>query len=184
MEMVSKTKLIDAVTCLFLLWLCYLAFFRNLGLYSLRQWDEGRNAVNAFEMLKNQNWLVTTYLGKPDLWNTKPPLLIWMQSLSFAVFGISELSFRLPSAISATLTVLIVYLFGSYGLRHRTIGVLASLMLLSTMGFSDIHGGRSGDYDALLVLWTTCGFFYQFLFHQYHHPAKLSQFPKIYRSLL
>ncbi|MBJ6109715.1 hypothetical protein JAO73_11875 [Hymenobacter sp. BT523] len=43
-------------------------------------WDEARLAVNATEILQSGDWLITRYDGQPDLWNTKPPLFIWLQA--------------------------------------------------------------------------------------------------------
>ncbi len=164
MELVFKNKkIIDFFICIILFFLCYLAFFKNLGLYSLRTWDESRNAVTVLEMVKSNNWLIPTYLDVPDLWNTKPPILIWLQAINFKLFGVSEFNLRLPSAVSATLTVFIVYFFGAYGLKRKGIGLLSSLMLVSAMGFSDIHAARTGDYDSLLVLFTTCASIVTFL---------------------
>jgi len=149
----SKLSKIDIFFIIGLTCLCYLTFFHHLGEFSIRLWDEGRNAVNAVEMISNNKWLVTHFNWRPDMWNVKPPLHIWIVALFFKIFGISELSLRLPSAISATIVVLEIYLVGKYILKNRWIGGLGSLILLSSMGFPEIHIGRSGDYDALLTMW-------------------------------
>ncbi|UOQ78563.1 hypothetical protein MUN84_08455 [Hymenobacter sp. 5516J-16] len=60
-------------------------------------WDESRVAVNAAEMALNNNWLVAHFEGQPDLWNTKPPLLLWLQVLSIKLFGFNEVAIRLPT---------------------------------------------------------------------------------------
>jgi 4-amino-4-deoxy-L-arabinose transferase-like glycosyltransferase len=150
---------------MFLLVLCWLVFFRGLGQYSLRVWDEGRNAVNALEMYQNHNFLVTSFWGKPDMWNTKPPLLIWLINLSFGFFGVNEFAIRLPSAISGMLVVLLIYFEIKRITKSRVIGFLGSLILLSSMGFPDWHIGRTGDYDALLTLMAFLAalFFFRYL---------------------
>lgn len=58
----------------------YIPLFYNLDGLVLRVWDESRNAVNATEMLANKNLLIRQYDGSPDMWEAKPPLLIWLQS--------------------------------------------------------------------------------------------------------
>ncbi len=78
----------------------------------------------------------------------------------------SELSLRLPSAISATLVVLIMYIFSLKILKNRWIGLLSSLIILSSMGFPDIHIGRTGDYDALLTLFVFIASIFTFLYIQ------------------
>ena len=36
-------------------------------------WDESRAANNALEMVRSGHWLVPSYGGVPDHWQTKPP---------------------------------------------------------------------------------------------------------------
>jgi len=160
----SKLSKIDIFFILGLTCLCYLTFFHHLGEFSIRLWDEGRNAVNAVEMISNNKWLVTHFNWSPDMWNVKPPLHIWIVALFFKIFGISELSLRLPSAISATVVVLGIYLVGKYILKNRWIGVLGALILLSSMGFPEIHIGRTGDYDALLTVWVFGAIIFSFCY--------------------
>ena len=61
--------------------LVYVPIFGHLNTLPIRIWDESRLATNAYEMLKNGNFIVTYFDGKPDMWNTKPPLLIWLDVL-------------------------------------------------------------------------------------------------------
>ena len=124
----------------------------NVGTPVLHVWDEARLAVNAAEMLRSGDWLVTRYAGQPDLWNTKPPLLIWLQAGSLRVLGYSMWAFRLPSVLAALGTAWLVYRFGRYTLGSRFVGSFAALILASSPGFNGTHVARFGDYDALLCL--------------------------------
>lgn len=162
----KQIKIIDCILIFGLTILCYFIFFRHLGEFTLRLWDEARNATNALEMVKNKNIFVTYFNGVPDMWNVKPPLHIWIVAIFFKVFGVSELTLRLPSAISATLVVLAMYLFSLKVLKNRWIGLLGSLIILSSMGFSDTHIGRTGDYDALLTLFTFLASIFTFIYFQ------------------
>lgn len=144
MGVLINKKILNIPLLVCLLFFIYQAFWKYLGDYTLRLWDEGRNAVNALEMVKNKNYWVTTYLGEPERWNTKPPLLIWLQSISFRVFGFNEWALRLPSALAVSLITISLYKF---------FGILPALILLSSMGFADWHIARTGDYDALLAMW-------------------------------
>lgn len=150
-------------------------FFR-LGSAPIQLWDESRQAVNAAEMLANHRWLVTYFDGQPDLWNTKPPLLIWLQAGSIRLLGYSPLAVRLPSALAALGTVLLVAWFGWRQLGQWLTGWLAALVLLSTSGFVAQHVARTGDYDALLLLWTTLGglMFFRYLREQRAYLAWLA----------
>ncbi|MBN1424033.1 glycosyltransferase family 39 protein, partial [Candidatus Fermentibacteria bacterium] len=138
--------------------------FLNLGSLPIRLWDESRQAVSALEMLDGSNPLVPTYLGKPDLWNTKPPLLVWLQATSLTVFGLNEFAIRLPSAVAALATVVLLFVFCARALGKPRLGLLAGLVLVSSRGYVGRHVARTGDYDALLTLWTTSYAFAFFLF--------------------
>lgn len=102
--------------------------------------------------------LIVTYQGHGDLWNTKPPLAIWLNALSMGLFGVNEWALRLPSALASTGTVIAVYLFAKR-IADRTTGLLAALILLGIAGFIEVHVARTADYDALLVLFTTLSVF-------------------------
>jgi 4-amino-4-deoxy-L-arabinose transferase-like glycosyltransferase len=119
----------------------------------IQTWDEARQAVNAFEMLRSGgHWLVTTFGHQPDLGNTKPPLLIWLQALSMGLLGPSELAVRLPSLLAALGTVGLLYAAGR-GVGRPAWGLLAGAILTTTQGYLGPHLARSGDYEALLCLW-------------------------------
>ena len=129
--------------------------FLYIDVIPIRNYDESRNAMNAFEMLKNGNWLVTYFEGKPDMWNTKPPLLIWIQTISFSLFGVNEFAFRLPSALAAVGTcAALVYISEKY-LRSFWYGAIAVLVLITMGGYMGYHGARFGEFDALLTMFTT-----------------------------
>jgi 4-amino-4-deoxy-L-arabinose transferase-like glycosyltransferase len=127
----------------------------GLGDQPLAMWDEARLAVNAFEMHAARDPIVTRFAGAPDLWNTKPPLAIWLQAVLLGVVDPPELAVRLPAALATIGTVLLVFGFLRRELGEVWPGALAGLVLLGTPAFIGYHAGRSGDYDSLLVFWTT-----------------------------
>ncbi len=113
--------------------------------------------------------LVTTYNFSPDLWNTKPPLLIWLMTASMGLFGPSEWALRLPSALAALGTVTVVMIF-SWRLTHSAaVSVLACVLLIASRGFYGRHGAATGDYDALLTFFTTS--YLSLLFFALHRRA-------------
>ena len=118
-------------------------------------WDEGRLVVSAMEMRHGGMGLVTTYDYHQDLWNTKPPLLIWLMTGSMAVFGPTEFALRLPSIISALGTVLLVMLFLYRITSSAAIAAFGGIALAASVGFFGEHGARTADYDALLTFFTT-----------------------------
>jgi 4-amino-4-deoxy-L-arabinose transferase-like glycosyltransferase len=150
---VNKMPLQQKLQVLFyLLFAGIIAFpiFAHLGNLPLRVWDESRLAVSAMEMMQNKNYLVVHYNGIPDLWNTKPPFLIWLQVASMKLFGTNESAFRLPSALAALATCLLLIRYSYNSLKNYLPGVFASLVLVTSPGFMGLHGARTGDYDAVL----------------------------------
>ena len=159
-----ENKHVKLFLLLIILFLCFVVFFYKLGKPTIYIWDEARNIINAIEMSESKNFLVTTYQGETDTWNTKPPLLIIIQSIFINLFGLSELSVRLPSAIAATLGVLFVFLFVSRCTKSNFIAFFSSFILLTTPGLVDHHGIRTGDYEAMLMLFCILYSFF-FLFY-------------------
>nr|MDE7150202.1 glycosyltransferase family 39 protein [Bacteroidales bacterium] len=164
----SKCRFSNSVEWVFILMGLTVAvplIFFHLGHLPLRVWDEARLAINGYEMLQNHRFFVTTYGGVSDLWNTKPPLLIWLQVLSMKCFGINEAAFRLPSALAVLLTCVLLYVFLRSYLKDFRFGFIQNMVLLTTTGLFTWHGGKNGDYDALLMLLCTayCLAFFLFL---------------------
>ncbi|MDB5271148.1 MAG: hypothetical protein JWP58_4188 [Hymenobacter sp.] len=127
----------------------------RVGTPVLHLWDESRLAVNAAEMLRSGDWLITRYNGRPDLWNTKPPLLIWLQAAGLYGLGYGMWAIRLPSVLAALATAWMLYRFGCQVLGSRFVGAFAALILATSPGFNGTHVARFGDYDALLCLGLT-----------------------------
>lgn len=129
--------------------------FGNLSSLPVREYDEARNSINALEMAKDHQFMVTHYEGIPDLWNTKPPLMIWCQVLCIYLFGPGEFAIRFPSAFAGLLTCILVFIFCYEYLKNKILGVFSALVLVTLTGYMNFHGTRTGDYDALLTLFTT-----------------------------
>lgn len=134
---------------LILIVLIYFVVFFKLGSFSFRLWDESMFAVNAYEMEKNENYMVPYFDNEVDWRNSKPLLLTWIQVGFIKLFGFSELIMRLPSAIAVASSILMLFHF----LRTKIdllFAWIASLILLTSVGYIGLHTGRTGDTDALL----------------------------------
>lgn len=149
---------------LVLLSLIYMPVFGHLDALPIRIWDEARLAINAYEMLHDGDFIVTHFEGNPDMWNTKPPLLIWVQAIFMKLIGVNELAVRLPSAIAAFLTCLVILIFSARYLKKPWFGFIAVLVLITSHGYINVHATRTGDYDALLALFTTLSGLLFFIF--------------------
>ncbi|PAX07328.1 ArnT family glycosyltransferase [Sphingomonas lenta] len=144
-----------ALACGALLLACAAFMFVDRTVPPIIIWDESRLAVNALEMHQRGWGLVTTFGFAPDLWNTKPPLMIWLMTASIRLFGASELSLRLPAMVAALGTLAIVFAFVRRATHSVPTAALAVALLAASVGFYGEHGARTGDYDALLCFFTT-----------------------------
>jgi len=101
----------------------------HLGSFGLWEPDEARYAEIAREMLQSGNLFVPhlNYVAYVE----KPPLLYWLTTFSFWIFGVSEFAARLPVALSAIAGILATYLFAlrAFGRRHA---ILAAAILATT----------------------------------------------------
>ncbi len=147
----------DRYVCIFVviyLLVAYLTIFNHLSSNPIREFDEARMGISAYEMLQTKNPVVVNFLGEPVLWNTKPPLVICIEALSTRIFGLGEFAIRFPSALALFFTGIILILFG-VKLRKTFFGFLSSLLLLCSWDLVFWHCGRTADYDAFLLLFNT-----------------------------
>ena len=100
-------------------------------------------------------WVIPTF--NYELRTAKPVMLYWLQRASYAAFGVSEWSARLPSVLAGWLTVLLTYelarrMFG------RPTGLLAGVVLASAFEFCMLAARRHPDATLLLftVLTYSC----------------------------
>lgn len=159
----------DVLVCAALLVACALFMFVDPRTPPIIIWDESRLAVNALEMHQRGWSLVTTYGFAPDLWNTKPPLMIWLMNASLTLFGTSELALRLPAMLAALGTLAIVFAFVRRVTHSSGTAALAVVLLGASAGFYGEHGARTADYDSLLCFFTTA---YLSIFYFAVHKAR------------
>ena len=126
-----KSKVFWAILCL-----AFILRMYKLGEVPLSlNWDETSNAYNAYSILKTGrdeygNFLPLTNRSFEDY---KPPLYMYLNIISVALFDPTPFAARLPSAIFGTLTVFLVYLltkklFENYQTKF-SIAYLSMLML-------------------------------------------------------
>lgn len=125
----------------------YLGSYRTLGSHEVFV------AVPAREMLATGDWIVPRYGQVPRL--QKPPLAYWVVATAGLISGeITELTARVPSAISACL---LAALIGAWARRWygANVGWAATLIQLTSIWV--ITYGRRAEVDVLLCLLTTGG---------------------------
>ena len=133
-------------------WLIFAALMAVLLLLAVQRPlalpDEGRYGEIGRWMLQSGDFLAPRLNGLPFF--HKPPLLHWLQSGAFALWGVSAWSARLAPACSAGLMLLGLYLSvrqaeGETRARH------AMLILGSSLGF--LIGGQYVNHDMLVEAW-------------------------------
>jgi len=145
---------VSRVLLVFFIALCFLFFYYFLQ-PAIKSWDEAVYAGNAIEMSKKGDWWVMYNNGQPDFFNTKPPLVIWLQSIFISLFGLNEFAIRLPSFISLCCIVIFLYKFLERLTGNLVFPFFTINILLSSYGFLGFHGFATGDLDATLCLCIT-----------------------------
>lgn len=146
-----------------LLLFCILfGFFYNLGQTPLFDLDEGAFSEATREMFERGDF-VSTYLNGVPRYD-KPILIYWAQAASTRLFGFTELGFRLPSAIAASLWVLLTAGFVKRVTGNERTALLAGIIVACSPLVTLI--GKAAIADALLNLWLSASMFGIYLFHR------------------
>ena len=121
--------------------------------------------MNALEMYYSGDWMVTRFDGHTDLWNTKPPLMIWLQTVFMHILGPNEMAVRLPSALAAFSTCALILFFCWKYLRNFWLGFFSVMILATSTAYITVHCARTGDYDSMLIFFIVayCLSFFNFL---------------------
>ncbi|MFL6290438.1 MAG: ArnT family glycosyltransferase, partial [Thermoanaerobaculia bacterium] len=139
-----------------LAWLALLGallFLPGLGSRDLWNPDEARYAEVAREMRLEGSWSVPRLNGQ--VYTQKPPLLFWLiLASSFLTGGVGEISARIPSALAAIGTILLVFRLGER-LFNRRAGWIAAGAFATC--FKILWQGRFGQIDMLLTFLVALG---------------------------
>lgn len=136
-----------------ILLLAYVCFYR-LGSFRLENWDEAWYADMMRNVTQTGN-LAVMYWNKYALLD-KPPLYIWLGALSSFVLGHTELAYRLPSALTGFMTILLIT---GYALRRW--GLLAAIMAFGTLAFNNVYMWRvrTANLDSFVTFLIVLVFF-------------------------
>jgi len=127
--------------------------FYRLGAHPLMETSDARYSEIAWEMVDSGDWVTPRMNGAIHL--DKPPLAYWLGATGLALFGHSERAVRLPMAIAATATLLLVLYLGRWLFGGRT-GLLALLLLGTAPLF--VFMARLFTTDLYLTLWVVAAY--------------------------
>src|SRR3989344_2428644 len=108
----TKYFSVSKIIILAIIVLAFILRFNKLGQVPLSlNWDETSNAYNAYSILKTgrdeYGKLLPLYNRSFD--DYKPPMYMYLNVPTVAVFGLTSFAARLPSAFFGFLTVLLIY---------------------------------------------------------------------------
>ena len=107
-------------------------YLARLGASGLYDPNEGLYAEIPREMVLLRDWLTPHF--NFIRYFEKPPLLYWLTALSYQLFGFSEFSSRLVSALAAISGVGVIYGIGR-DLWGRRVGLVSGLILATSFGY-------------------------------------------------
>src|SRR5262245_27178710 len=121
--------------------LCALLYLPYLGNTPLFDKGEPREALAVQDIVKRGEWLFP--LKRASAIPSKPPLFHWSAALAYQFTGeLSESTIRFPSALYATLGVLLVYLFGRKMIGPEVALLAAAILATTTVYFNQALSAR------------------------------------------
>ncbi len=118
-------------------------FFFRLDYNTLTSWDEAWYASISRAMVQSGDFFLMKWNGIP--YYDHPPMGFWLMALSYKIFGISELSTRLPSAILGVSSSVFIFLTAKRLTGEKNIGFVASLIMGTCVWY--VIRVRSGNLD-------------------------------------
>ena len=137
----------------------FILFF-NLWSRSLENHDYLRYAEVAREMIRSGEWVVPHLNG--EIYVDKPPLTFWLIAIPSSLYGsVTPLFARLPSALSAWIGVIILFLWGKRIHGTALSGLISGGILLSCYQY--LSQARLAKTDMLLCLFILLSFYFFYL---------------------
>ena len=147
----QSEMLLECLCIVGLLLAALILFLVNLGSLPLIDWDESIVAQVAKETYQategTWRWIFPTLWDHPYL--AQPPLIHDFIALAYAVGGVNEFTTRLPGAILATISVLLVYSIGREIFVARIPALLSALIYLTSLPV--VRLGRMAMLDGPLL---------------------------------
>ncbi|HRN86312.1 MAG TPA: glycosyltransferase family 39 protein [Candidatus Dojkabacteria bacterium] len=152
MKFLNSLKSIDKIFLLLLLF-CGLILFVNLGTRGVERWDEYTN----IQVVKESTGMNLSF--QSEKFFEKPPIWYWLTRFLTNILGDEIWVYRLPSALSGSAIVALIYQF----LKKRTnktsafISAVSFLLiphniLVNTSDYFSTHTYKSADLDGLQIL--------------------------------
>ncbi len=96
--------------------------------------DEKTYSQIAYHFVKSGDYWTPWVTGDPAWWVGKPPLLMWLTSVSYQVFGVTNFAARIWVVLFGVLSLFMVYLLGK-NLYNAQVGLVSIAVLGSFVTF-------------------------------------------------
>ena len=126
---------------------------------ALSSWDEAWYGAIAREILITGDWMTLHFNGVP--FYDHPPMGFWIMATFYKLFGVTELTTRLPSVIAGIGTCIFIYKLGESLFKKKMIGLIASIILSTCVWY--VLRVRSGNLDALFLFFYVATVYYAYL---------------------
>lgn len=150
-----KNKNLSANLILFLVAI-YMIFI-NLGTNNFIAFDEAIYAKVAKNMYESGDYLTLTWRALDSHWFEKPPLYFILTSFFYSIFGVSEFSARLTTAIFSLICLIYVFKIGKV-LKDAVTGYFAVLALLLNVSY--LYYSRLAMLDVILTSFISIASYY------------------------
>lgn len=130
-------------------------FLGAIRLGDLAGYDDAMYSTEAKNVLHHGDWLAPDIRGVPAM--EHPPLFVWTQAVFFRAFGVHDWAAKLPAALCALATVLLVYWLTRRLLDDTLAASVAMFVMLATPYFIKYAGHAMTDVPtAFLFLCAIC----------------------------
>jgi outer membrane protein assembly factor BamB len=144
-------------------------FFINLGSGPLWAADEQTYSQWAFYMFKAGDYLNPRAFGAIAVWIAKPPLFMWLMSLAYQVFGVTNFAARFWSAVFGALSLVAVFYLGKK-LYNLPVGFISALVLGTFTTFYVF--ARHAMTDVPFVFFTVASIYFLILSEEPEKPDR------------
>lgn len=143
----------------------FFLMFYQLGKAPLENWDEAWYAEVTKQMMRTNDFIVLHW--NHAIWLEKPPMYFWLSSLFSGIFGLSEFSVRLNSAISGAVLVILVSVYA-----YRLYGMVPAFLAFVSLALNNIFiwRARTGNIDVFVTLLIFLTYFLLIGKYKYKYP--------------
>jgi len=153
MDIQNKSHLKDSILLFSVVLIALFFCFWNLGARPFSEHDESIQATVAYNILKSGDFFNLSF--DDDVYLEKPPLKIWLTTVSLYLFGTSNFVFRFWDGLAGVGLALLCFFFAKHTFSSCLAGLFSVLLLFSSKILLFNHVLRSATQDSFCVFFLT-----------------------------